>query len=59
MNEPRIIPGDDNPEELDTDLLLVLEDVLLHIDELHHQHADTTEIAPVLAYASQLRAKLS
>ena len=58
MNEPRTIPADDSPEQMDTDLLVLLEDVLLHIDELHHQNADTTDIAPFLAYATQLRAKL-
>lgn len=58
MNEPHTTPADDNPEDLDTDLLVLLEDVLLHIDELHHQHADTAEIASLLAYATQLRAKL-
>lgn len=58
MNEPHTTPADDKLEELDNDLLVLLEDVLLHTDELHHQQADTTEIEPLMAYATQLRAKL-
>ncbi len=58
MNELHTTPARDNTTE-DTDLLVLLEDVLLHIDELQHQQADTTEIAPFLAYATQLRAKLT
>ena len=57
MNEPHTTPTPDNPEQ-DTDLLVVLEDVLLQIDELRKQQADTTEIEPLLAYAASLRAKL-
>lgn len=57
MNEPHTIPFPDTTEP-ETDLLVLLEDVLLHIDELHHQNADTTDIAPFLAYAASLRAKL-
>ena len=56
MNQPHIPDG--SPEGLDADLLVLLEDVLLHIDELHHQRADTTEIVRLLVYAASLRAKL-
>ncbi|RMB56871.1 hypothetical protein [Tessaracoccus antarcticus] len=60
MNQPHTTP-DPNPDhtEADTDLLVLLEDVLLHIDELHQQRPDTTEIKTLLAYATELRAKLS
>ncbi len=57
MNEPHTTPARDNTEQ-DTDLLVLLEDVLLHIEELQHQQADTTEIKPLLAYAVSLRTKL-
>lgn len=57
-NQSHTTPALDNTEP-DTDLLVLLEDVLLHIDELHQQRADTTEIKTLLAYATGLRAKLS
>ncbi len=56
MNKPHNAPADvDNP---DTDLPLLLEDVLLHIDELQQSGVDTTEIEDLRAYAASLRARL-
>ncbi len=55
MNETHTIPDNTEP---DTDLLVLLEDVLTRIDELHQQHAHTAEVKPLLAYAASLRAKL-
>ncbi|MGO1487840.1 MAG: hypothetical protein ACTHWA_04685 [Arachnia sp.] len=56
MDETTTTPQDFN--ELTSDLLLLLEDTLLHIDELQHVGSDTAEIVELRAYAASLRGKL-
>lgn len=55
MNEPDTPDGIDEPV---TDLLLLLEDVLLRIDELQRLGEDPAEIEDLRAYAASLRSQL-
>ena len=57
MNELHTAPGGDICEPV-TDLFVLLEDVLLLIEDLHHQGSNTTEIQPLMAHAASLRATL-